>query len=202
MVFVRTRHGVDRLARQLRQHGIKAGYLHGGRTQSQRTRALEVFTAGKVDALVATDVAARGIHVDGVVCVLHYDPPAETKDYVHRSGRTARAGAGGTVISLLDPVQVTSSQKMQRELGIDAEIEPPPPAPPPPGQRARPARGRAQARDDGQAGRQAEAAGRAQAGHEAEAAGRAHAGYEAEAADRAGRRGGRFVRPVDDAVDR
>ena len=125
VVFVRTRHGVDRLARQLRQRGVKAGYIHGGRSQSQRTRALDLFTNGKVDILVATDVAARGIHVDGVTCVLHYDPPADTKDYVHRSGRTARAGAGGTVISLLDPSQVKASQKMQRELGLTAELETP-----------------------------------------------------------------------------
>ena len=126
IVFVRTRHGVDRLARQLRQEGIKAGYIHGGRTQSQRDRALQVFTEGKVDALVATDVAARGIHVDGVACVIHYDPPAEDKDYVHRSGRTARAGAGGTVISFLDPPQVRESDKMQRRLGLEAEVESPP----------------------------------------------------------------------------
>ncbi|MEM9565996.1 MAG: DEAD/DEAH box helicase [Actinomycetota bacterium] len=126
VVFVRTRHGVDRLARQLRERGVKAGYIHGGRSQSQRSRALALFTDGKVDALVATDVAARGIHVDGVACVLHYDPPAETKDYVHRSGRTARAGAAGTVISLLDPSQVKASQAMQIELGIEADLEEPP----------------------------------------------------------------------------
>lgn len=124
VVFVRTRHGVDRLARQLKGEGIAAGYIHGGRTQAQRDRALQVFTDGKVQALVATDVAARGIHVDGVTCVIHYDPPAEIKDYVHRSGRTARAGAGGTVVSFLDPPQVKESQKMQRTLGIEAEIEP------------------------------------------------------------------------------
>ena len=123
VVFVRTRHGVDRLARQLRQEGIKAGYIHGGRTQSQRDRALQVFIEGKVDALVATDVAARGIHVDGVACVIHYDPPADEKDYVHRSGRTARAGAGGTVISFLDAPQVKESQKMQRRLGLEAGVE-------------------------------------------------------------------------------
>jgi superfamily II DNA/RNA helicase len=123
IVFVRTRHGVDRLARQLRQEGIKAGYIHGGRTQSQRDRALQVFTEGKVDALVATDVAARGIHVDGVACVIHYDPPAEDKDYVHRSGRTARAGAGGTVISFLDRPQVRESEKMRRRLGLEADVE-------------------------------------------------------------------------------
>lgn len=124
VIFVRTRHGVDRLARQLKQEGIKAGYIHGGRSQSQRDRALQVFTEGKVDALVATDVAARGIHVDGVACVIHYDPPADMKDYVHRSGRTARAGADGVVVSFLDPPQVKESKKMQRKLGIESEIEP------------------------------------------------------------------------------
>ena len=123
VVFCRTRHGVDRLARQLKAEGIKAGYIHGGRSQSQRDRALKVFVDGKVDALVATDVAARGIHVDGVACVIHYDPPAEIKDYVHRSGRTARAGAAGVVVSFLDGPQVKESQKMQRKLGLDAELE-------------------------------------------------------------------------------
>ncbi len=124
VIFVRTRHGVDRLARQLKQEGIKAGYIHGGRSQSQRDRALQVFTDRKVDALVATDVAARGIHVDGVACVIHYDPPADMKDYVHRSGRTARAGADGVVVSFLDPPQVKESKKMQRKLGLESEIEP------------------------------------------------------------------------------
>ena len=127
VVFVRTRHGVDRLARQLKP-ARREGRVHPRRAEPvpafEGPRAL--FTDGKVDALVATDVAARGIHVDGVACVLHYDPPAEIKDYVHRSGWTARAGAGGTVISFLDPAQVKPSQKMQRELGIEAELEAPP----------------------------------------------------------------------------
>ncbi|MGI9595366.1 MAG: DEAD/DEAH box helicase [Acidimicrobiales bacterium] len=126
VIFVRTRHGVDRLARQLKKEGIKAGYIHGGRSQSQRDRALQVFTQGKVDALVATDVAARGIHVDGVACVIHYDPPADIKDYVHRSGRTARAGAEGTVVSFLDGPQVKESQKMQQKLALEGDIEPVP----------------------------------------------------------------------------
>ena len=126
IVFVRTRHGVDRLARQLQRNGVKAAYIHDGRSQSQRDRALSLFTSGKVQALVATDVAARGIHVDGVECVVHYDPPAEYKDYVHRSGRTARAGASGVVVSLLDKPQVAESQKMQLKLGIEADIEPMP----------------------------------------------------------------------------
>ena len=124
VVFCRTRHGVDRLARQLKNEGIKAGYIHGGRSQSQRDRALKLFIDGKVEALVATDVAARGIHVDGVACVIHYDPPAEIKDYVHRSGRTARAGAAGVVVSFLDNPQVKDAKKLQRKLGLEAEIEP------------------------------------------------------------------------------
>ncbi len=95
IVFTRTRHGADRLAKQLEKLGIEAVALHGGRTQSQRTRALRAFTQGRVSALVATDVAARGIHVDAVAAVIHFDPPGDHKDYVHRSGRTGRAGAGG-----------------------------------------------------------------------------------------------------------
>lgn len=126
IVFVRTRHGADRVARQLRQAGVKPSRIHGGRSQSQRDQALRSFAEGQTQALVATDVAARGIHVDGVACVIHYDPPAEHKDYVHRSGRTGRAGAGGVVVSLLAPNQVAESAKMQQALGIDGEVEPTP----------------------------------------------------------------------------
>src|SRR5207237_5075432 len=81
-------------------------------------RALAAFADGKVRALVATDVAARGIHVDSVACVLHFDPPADFKDYTHRSGRTARAGAGGTVVSLVLPEQRSAVARWQRELGM------------------------------------------------------------------------------------
>ena len=123
IVFVRTRHGADRVARQLKNHGVKAAPIHGGRSQPQRDNALAQFTDGKVQALVATDVAARGIHVDGVEAVIHYDPPAEDKDYVHRSGRTGRAGASGVVVSLLDKPQVRESLQMQNRLGIDGDIE-------------------------------------------------------------------------------
>ncbi|MEM9036070.1 MAG: DEAD/DEAH box helicase [Actinomycetota bacterium] len=126
VVFTRTRHGADRLAKKLRQQGVTADHLHGGRSQAQRDRALQGFVDGRVQALVATDVAARGIHVDDVACVIHYDPPADHKDYVHRSGRTARAGATGTVISILDPSQLQDSAKLRRALGIDAEVEPTP----------------------------------------------------------------------------
>jgi superfamily II DNA/RNA helicase len=105
IMFVRTKHGADRLAKQLGRLGVAAGALHGGRSQSQRTKALTAFKDGSVPVLVATDVAARGIHVDDVSLVLHVDPPAESKDYLHRSGRTARAGASGTVVTLATPDQ-------------------------------------------------------------------------------------------------
>lgn len=123
IVFVRTRHGADRVARQLKAHGVKAAAIHGGRSQPQRDQALAQFIENRVQALVATDVAARGIHVDGVEAVVHYDPPAEDKDYVHRSGRTARAGASGVVVSLLDKPQVRESLLMQNRLGIESDVE-------------------------------------------------------------------------------
>ncbi len=127
MVFCRTRHGVDRVARQLKRLGVKAGWIHGGRTQRQRDAALSAFSTGRVDALVATDVAARGIHVDGVRCVIHFDPPADEKDYVHRSGRTARAGAPGVVVSLVNPDQRAAVTKLQKRVGLaKAELEPTP----------------------------------------------------------------------------
>ena len=125
VVFCRTRHGADRVAKQLKRVGIKAAPIHGGRSQGQRTRALEAFADGKVTALVATDVAARGIHVDGVQCVLHFDLPPDPKDYVHRSGRTARAGADGQVVSLVQPDQRKDLRKLQRDVGLpQAECEP------------------------------------------------------------------------------
>ncbi len=119
IVFSRTRHGSDRLARQLTQNGIATAAIHGGRSQSQRTRALADFTQGKVQALVATDVAARGIHVDGVAAVIHYDPPEDHKTYIHRSGRTARAGQGGVVLSLVQPNQRKDTSRLQRHVGLD-----------------------------------------------------------------------------------
>ncbi len=123
MVFCRTRHGVDRLSRQLKQVGIKAGWIHGGRSQRQRDAALLAFIDGRVQALVATDVAARGIHVDNVACVLHYDPPADPKDYVHRSGRTARAGSSGDVVCFVPRDQTKKVQSMQRKVGLNVKIE-------------------------------------------------------------------------------
>jgi superfamily II DNA/RNA helicase len=120
IVFCRTKHSTDRIARQLEQRGIRAAAIHGDRSQKQRERALESFVRGQVDALVATDVAARGIHVDGVNAVVHFDPPTDSKDYVHRSGRTARAGADGVVISFVTPDKVSAVKRIQRDLGITA----------------------------------------------------------------------------------
>ena len=119
LFFVRTKHGADRLAKQLRQRGIESGAIHGNRNQNQRTRALAEFTAGRRPVLVATDVAARGIHVDGVDLVVHYDPPADHKDYLHRSGRTARAGRDGLVLSLLLPEEQHQHSRMHRGTASD-----------------------------------------------------------------------------------
>jgi superfamily II DNA/RNA helicase len=120
IMFVRTKHGADRLAKQLGRVGVAAGALHGGRSQSQRTRALDAFKDGSVPVLVATDVAARGIHVDDVSLVLHVDPPAESKDYLHRSGRTARAGATGTVVMLATPDQQGPVRRILSDAAVTA----------------------------------------------------------------------------------
>ena len=125
IIFCRTRHGADRLAKQLARSEIKAAAIHGGRSQSQRTRALADFTGGRVHALVATDVAARGIHVDGVASVVHYDPPEDHKAYVHRSGRTARAGQDGVVISLVQPDQKKDTRRLQRDVGLNEPVTSP-----------------------------------------------------------------------------
>jgi superfamily II DNA/RNA helicase len=123
IVFSRTRHGADRLSKQLNRNGVRAAAIHGDRSQSQRERALEDFARGAVSVLVATDVAARGIHVDGVACVLQYDPPAADKDYVHRAGRTGRAGEPGTVITLVTPEKEKAVRTLQRELRRREPIE-------------------------------------------------------------------------------
>jgi len=128
IVFCRTRHGSDRVAKQLKRYGVKTGVIHGRRTQSQRDNALKAFVEGKTQALVATDVAARGIHVDGVDCVVHFDPPEDDKAYTHRSGRTARAGATGVVISFVMPEQLKDTKKLQRQIGVRCEFEDPTPA--------------------------------------------------------------------------
>ena len=120
LFFVRTKHGADRLALQLRKVGVEAAAIHGNLTQQARKRALENFTTGHARVLVATDVAARGIHVDDVDLVVHYDPPADHKDYLHRSGRTARAGASGTVLSMVTSDQVRDHQRMRERAGVQA----------------------------------------------------------------------------------
>jgi superfamily II DNA/RNA helicase len=116
--FCRTRRGADRLATQLGRLGVGVEPIHGGRSQGQRTRALESFRRGDIRALVATDVAARGIHVDDVAAVVHFDPPADYATYLHRSGRTARAGATGVVVSFVDAGDRRTAKSFQRELGI------------------------------------------------------------------------------------
>ena len=122
IVFCRTRHGADRLTKQLARDGITAVSIHGGKSQPQRTRALAEFTEHRAHALIATDVAARGIHVDDVTSVVHFDPPEDHKAYIHRSGRTARAGQGGVVVSLIEPNGRRAARRMQREVGIEVEI--------------------------------------------------------------------------------
>ncbi|HEX6393495.1 MAG TPA: DEAD/DEAH box helicase [Acidimicrobiales bacterium] len=117
VVFCRTKHGADKVTKQLIATGVKAATLHGGRTQSQRERALRAFSGGRAHALVATDVAARGIHVDGVSCVIHFDLPATAKDYLHRSGRTGRAGSDGVVISFVTPADLAPARVLQKAVG-------------------------------------------------------------------------------------
>ncbi|MFJ4083755.1 DEAD/DEAH box helicase [Streptomyces iakyrus] len=120
IIFVRTQLGADRIAEQLCDAGVKADALHGGMTQGARTRVLEDFKKGYVNALVATDVAARGIHVDGIDLVLNVDPAGDHKDYLHRSGRTARAGRSGTVVSLSLPHQRRQIFRLMEDAGVDA----------------------------------------------------------------------------------
>ena len=122
IIFCRTRHGADRLVKQLKRLDIESEPIHGGKSQHQRKRALKNFSTGKVQALVATDVAARGIHVDGVALVVHYDPPEDHKAYIHRSGRTARAGSQGVVLSIIQPEQQKNAKKLQKRLGINESI--------------------------------------------------------------------------------
>ncbi len=124
LVFCRTRRGADRLTVQLNAGGIKALAIHGGRTQAQRERALAAFANGRAQALVATDVAARGIHVEDLPCVVHYDPPADHTDYLHRSGRTGRAGKTGIVVSLVSDEQGSENRILQRALGFETVVQP------------------------------------------------------------------------------
>jgi len=160
LLFTRTKHAARKLARQLSAAGIPAVDLHGNLAQSARYRNLAAFTNGSVRVLVATDIAARGIHVDDVSLVVHVDPPAEHKAYLHRSGRTARAGAAGVVVTIVTPDQVQDVRSLVRQAAIHprtaqvvpgdpqtraltgppaARRPPPPPAPAVPGPTARPA---------------------------------------------------------------
>ena len=118
LLFVRTKHGADRLVKQLGRLGVSAEAIHGNRNQGQRQRALDSFSRGESRVLVATDVAARGIHISDVDLVVHADPPSDHKDYLHRSGRTARAGASGVVLSVLSPDQVKGSRHMFTRAGV------------------------------------------------------------------------------------
>ena len=120
MVFTRTKHGAKALARQLNKSGVPTVDLHGNLSQGARTRNMAAFHSGKASTLVATDIAARGIHVDDVALVVHADPPTEHKAYLHRSGRTARAGASGTVITLMTDEQRRDVQTLTRAAGIKA----------------------------------------------------------------------------------
>jgi superfamily II DNA/RNA helicase len=118
LVFTRTKHAAHRLARQLATSGIPSAELHGDLAQGARERNLASFAAGSVRVIVATDIAARGIHVDGIDLVIHADPPTEHKAYLHRSGRTARAGAAGTVITLQTPAQAGDVRTLMRKAGV------------------------------------------------------------------------------------
>lgn len=124
LLFVRTKAGVDRLTDELRAVGIAAGGLHGDKPQGHRTRVLAEFTDGTAPVLVATDVAARGIHVDDVSLVVHVDPPTEPKAYLHRAGRTARAGESGVVVTLVTEDERSAAAKVMRAAGVDASALP------------------------------------------------------------------------------
>ncbi|PRY63171.1 superfamily II DNA/RNA helicase [Knoellia remsis] len=121
VVFVRTQLGADRVARELRERGVLAAAIHGGLSQAVRNRALGAFRDGTLPVLVATDVAARGIHVDDIGLVLQADPPADHKDYLHRAGRTARAGERGAVVTLALPHQKRTMMRLADAAGLDVE---------------------------------------------------------------------------------
>jgi superfamily II DNA/RNA helicase len=122
IIFCRTKRGADRLVEQLQKEGVDAAAIHGDLRQSQREKALADFGADKLSVLVATDVAARGLHIDGVDCVMHFDPPEDHKAYLHRSGRTARAGSTGVVVSLLLYNQIIEAEVIMRRLALKRPI--------------------------------------------------------------------------------
>ena len=119
-MFLDTKHAADRLAKHLLAVGVRAAALHGGKSQPQRNRTLAQFKDGHVTALVATNVAARGIHVDDLDLVVNFDPPGDHKDYLHRGGRTARAGESGTVVTLVLPHQRRAMARLLDDAGITA----------------------------------------------------------------------------------
>jgi ATP-dependent RNA helicase RhlE len=165
LVFTRTKHGANRLTRQLEEDGIKAAAIHGNKSQAARTRALDDFRAGRITVLVATEVAARGLDIEQLPCVVNFELPNVPEDYVHRIGRTGRAGATGTALSLVSPDERTQLRDIERLLGRQVRraalppIVPPPPRPagqaaaPPPRNGHRPSGGRPGRRRGG-AGRQ------------------------------------------------
>lgn len=122
LLFVRTRWGADKLARNLEEEGIAVAAIHGDLRQAHREKSLADFSKGRIQALVATDVAARGIHVDDVDVVIHFDPPSDAKTYLHRSGRTARAGESGVVVSLVRWDAELEVRKLMRRLGLKQPI--------------------------------------------------------------------------------
>lgn len=171
IMFMRTKHGVDRQVKKLRRVGINALGIHGDKSQAARTRAIEGFTDGSLPVLVATDIAARGIDISDVSLVVHIDPPAEHKAYLHRAGRTARAGTQGTVVTLAMDEQTKDVEQLLRKAGVDAERvqvsvgsaelaritgarEPSGSPLPPPGQTAAPAQKRNQRSGGSRRGRQ------------------------------------------------
>ena len=122
IIFCRTKRGADRLVEQLEKEGVHAAAIHGDLRQSQREKALADFGADKLPVLVATDVAARGLHIDGVDCVIHFDPPEDHKAYLHRSGRTARAGSTGVVVSLLLWNQTIEAEIIMKRIALKRPI--------------------------------------------------------------------------------
>lgn len=122
LVFVRTKAGADKLVQQLKKERVRAAAIHGDLRQGDRERALQGFASGKLPVLVATDVASRGLHIEGVDVVVHYDPPGDHKAYLHRSGRTARAGETGVVVTLVLWNQVVEAEVIQRRLGLRVPI--------------------------------------------------------------------------------
>ncbi|MBL8224687.1 MAG: DEAD/DEAH box helicase [Chromatiales bacterium] len=172
LVFTRTKHGANRLTRQLEEDGIKAAAIHGNKSQAARTRALDDFRAGRITVMVATEVAARGLDIEQLPCVVNFELPNVPEDYVHRIGRTGRAGATGTALSLVAPEERTQLRDIERLLGRQVRraalppIVPPPPrpagqsaearpaAPPPPRNGHRPSGSGRPGRRRGGAGRQ------------------------------------------------